>query len=487
MYLLTNSLQQSTKTTLPPNKRKRRNSLPMEDYINPLVPDKVARFQSFHDNVDPRAKTRPETMLEVDAKVRKPSFIRMALESIKSNVKPPSERPSLAAADPHYITPILALGTLPMKNKLVHRVKSSVDGVAPTKSIGAKSRRHLPPAPGVTKEKLDLLTSISQKKKVVPTVGPAQGAFRQLPSIPERIKPTPVTGPIQDPAQPSAPSATDEKWKNTWRTKEKPSDDNDEDDDTASDKSAVQSRSSSPVGRQPAQSIPGQFPVEDPANECQPHAQQQDASKKKEIDDYGFRYEDMSDDGFESDDDPSKAKEDSILDEEATTDDITVLRPHTGFKLLQPAEKLPCTTATIADAILSKSRAEELRAWEESELCYYQLGNRVERMTYTELEKFYAERKALRKEGKHDEASKLPKPNIHESCIKLRKWLEKSKDDRVQCGECPLFVEHELEWAQWLIDSAKSGVLHLRVKGCKCLPEWHEGGYPDSDDSDDDW
>jgi hypothetical protein len=33
-------------------------------------------------------------------------------------------------------------------------------------------------------------------------------------------------------------------------------------------------------------------------------------------------------------------------------------------------------------------------------------------------------------------------------------------------------VEHEVEWAEWLVRAVGWGVLHVRGRGCRCRPDW---------------
>jgi hypothetical protein len=62
-----------------------------------------------------------------------------------------------------------------------------------------------------------------------------------------------------------------------------------------------------------------------------------------------------------------------------------------------------------------------------------------------------------------------------ETCVRrLRDWLVRSREERIETGEWKGVVEHEIEWAEWLVEAAGRGVLHVRRKGCRCRPDWED-------------
>jgi hypothetical protein len=50
-------------------------------------------------------------------------------------------------------------------------------------------------------------------------------------------------------------------------------------------------------------------------------------------------------------------------------------------------------------------------------------------------------------------------------------YLERSKEQRVEAGESPWHVTHELTWAEWVHKAVEDGVWHLagEREGCGCL------------------
>lgn len=58
--------------------------------------------------------------------------------------------------------------------------------------------------------------------------------------------------------------------------------------------------------------------------------------------------------------------------------------------------------------------------------------------------------------------------------LKLCGFLLRTAAERVETGENQRVVEHEMEWAQWLLIASRTGVMHLKGPGCKCRPDWEE-------------
>jgi hypothetical protein len=126
-------------------------------------------------------------------------------------------------------------------------------------------------------------------------------------------------------------------------------------------------------------------------------------------------------------------------------------------------------THPSSDTIRIKHAALSLLSHAESEGIYFALSNRLERMVRTDLDTKY---NAPRKRGQ--EPFKQTVPSIHDCAITLRGYLKKWAKERVATGECELFVKHELQWADWFEEASRVGVLHLKVEGCRCRPEWED-------------
>lgn len=141
-------------------------------------------------------------------------------------------------------------------------------------------------------------------------------------------------------------------------------------------------------------------------------------------------------------------------------DDLIVLRPPGSFHLARPQQHLPCTSATREDALAYRASATLLLSkYTESSSIQLALLTRMERMMYLEQQKPGATEDSV--------AESL------EACVtRLRDWLVRSKDERIETGEWRGVVEHEIEWVEWMVRAAGRGVLHVRRRGCRCRPEW---------------
>jgi hypothetical protein len=144
-------------------------------------------------------------------------------------------------------------------------------------------------------------------------------------------------------------------------------------------------------------------------------------------------------------------------------DDLVVLRDVGSFNLTRPSRHqytLPCTHATPSDALLLRQRASNLLSrYTESASIQLGLLTRLERMLYLEQSKLGATEDAVA-------------ASLASSTERLRDWLVRSKEERVRTGEWKGVVEHEIEWAEWLVQATGRGVLHVRRKGCRCRPDW---------------
>jgi hypothetical protein len=142
-------------------------------------------------------------------------------------------------------------------------------------------------------------------------------------------------------------------------------------------------------------------------------------------------------------------------------DDLVVVRDVGSFQLARPQCRLPCTTATREDTIRLKVAAKNLLKYNESQDIYAGLVTRLERMVRTSLQ---------------DSGNNSPTGSATATycAVKLLNFLLKVKMDRIETGEVQMFVEHEIEWAKWLVEASQAGVMHLRGVECQCRPDWEE-------------
>ncbi|KAF1829392.1 hypothetical protein BDW02DRAFT_592658 [Decorospora gaudefroyi] len=141
--------------------------------------------------------------------------------------------------------------------------------------------------------------------------------------------------------------------------------------------------------------------------------------------------------------------------------DFVVLRDVGSFHLARPQRILPCTRATREDTLRLKLHARSLvDKFAESADVQAQLLGRLERMVYREQQNSFSV---------VDGAG-----SIVRCALKLRDFLLRVKEDRVETGEHRAVVEHEIEWAKWLVDASDTGVMHARSEGCRCRADWGE-------------
>ncbi len=151
----------------------------------------------------------------------------------------------------------------------------------------------------------------------------------------------------------------------------------------------------------------------------------------------------------------------TIFDQDSSFDDIVVMRDVGSFHVAKPQRILPCTKATQEDTMRLKQRAKTLFKWDESGDVYAGLLGRVERMVYNELEERITN-------------CETSIPNVNQCAIKLKDFLQRIAEERIETGESRRAVEHEIEWATWLVEASRTGVMHLKTRGCSCLPDWEE-------------
>ncbi|KAF2630442.1 hypothetical protein BU25DRAFT_446652 [Macroventuria anomochaeta] len=186
---------------------------------------------------------------------------------------------------------------------------------------------------------------------------------------------------------------------------------------------------------------------------------------------YGFSYSEPlwydSDEypDTECDWDPNNEEQappfDALFDQDSSFDDIVVMRDVGSFHVAKPQRILQCTKATREDTVRLKQRAKMLFKWDESGDVYSSLVGRLERMVYNDLERKNSDREASI-------------PSVVQCASKLRDFLQRNKEERIETGESRRAVEHEIEWASWLVEASRTGVMHLKTKGCSCRPDWEE-------------
>lgn len=192
-------------------------------------------------------------------------------------------------------------------------------------------------------------------------------------------------------------------------------------------------------------------------------------SKKREG--YGFSYSEPlwydSDEypDTECDWDPKEEQQptpfEALFDQDSSFEDLVVMRDVGSFHIAKPQRILQCTKATREDTVRLKQRAKNLFKWDESADVYASLVGRLERMVYTDLEKKMNDRGAAM-------------PSVVHCAGKLKDFLQRNKEERVETGESRRAVEHEIEWANWLVEASRTGVMHIKTKGCSCRPDWEE-------------
>ncbi|KAF2726835.1 hypothetical protein EJ04DRAFT_557751 [Polyplosphaeria fusca] len=155
-----------------------------------------------------------------------------------------------------------------------------------------------------------------------------------------------------------------------------------------------------------------------------------------------------------------QAEEPPVTDDD---DDIEEDDPILVFRPLLRSNKnhlLPCTSATTSQTNHYRQRALTLMRYKESGSIYTALMDRLENMIVAE------EQSAMHEHRHAMNACQLAK--------RLREFLKGIKVGRIMTGEEQELVEHEMEWAEWLVGITRAGVLHVRdvVQGCKCETSW---------------
>jgi hypothetical protein len=200
---------------------------------------------------------------------------------------------------------------------------------------------------------------------------------------------------------------------------------------------------------------------------------------KKEREGYGFSFSDSmfydsdeypdtecdwdsgteKDPGPDDDPAPNPTYQVPAIAQNSSFNDVVVVRDVGSFHIARPQKRLPCTSATREDTIRVKHAAKQLFKYKESSDIYAQLVDRLERMVSN----------LLQMPGKYGYST------ITSHCaLKLQDYLLGTREWRIDTGELHVFVEHEIDWAKWLVEASRTGVMHLKGAGCNCRPDWEE-------------
>jgi hypothetical protein len=165
------------------------------------------------------------------------------------------------------------------------------------------------------------------------------------------------------------------------------------------------------------------------------------------------RANDSEEDDYDSDNDEPQ-EGDLVMRDDIPTMRVPKYPGHTSSR----RDYLPCTRATQADTQRLKRAAMDLILYEESEDIYASLMNRLQRM--------------VAREDEEAEEQQRPEVSVARLARRLKVWLKQIGDGRVFTGESARFVRHELEWAEWICEAARTGVMHVKTRRCACRAEW---------------
>lgn len=140
---------------------------------------------------------------------------------------------------------------------------------------------------------------------------------------------------------------------------------------------------------------------------------------------------------------------------------LIVVRDIGSFHIARPERKFKCTVANQEITIYMQHLAKGLMAYTESQDVSSNLLERMERMYMA----------AMKEPGN---TKKLSQDLVLQSAKKLRDFLVKVKKERIATGEFKSYVQHEIEWAQWLVKASENGVMHAKTGECKCSAEWED-------------
>lgn len=170
----------------------------------------------------------------------------------------------------------------------------------------------------------------------------------------------------------------------------------------------------------------------------------------------------------------------SIINRESSFSDFIVYR-NSGDTSFTSSSIKPCSaTANLVDiARIERSARQLFAAYPDSPAISSALLARLERMVRVEVAKVENEAKTNRK-------MPLVPPKVLDSVTRLKAYLRAQKSARVEMGEREEDVGLELRWAEWMVQAAECGVMHLKVVGCTCWPELREFELSDTDARDED-
>ncbi|PVI07651.1 hypothetical protein DM02DRAFT_648698 [Periconia macrospinosa] len=178
---------------------------------------------------------------------------------------------------------------------------------------------------------------------------------------------------------------------------------------------------------------------------------------------YGFSYTDPSFDSttlsFQKRSSESEPKK-IMINPDTSFNEILVYRSLVNFSFTAPMSKimLPCTHASPADTMRLRREADQLNKYPESQDIMNSLYKRIERMVARQV----------LPDNDDDISTEKPATLVTSCARKIRDWLKENLDKRTELGENPLWMKHEIEWAEWFVYASELGVFHIKIEGCEC-------------------
>jgi len=146
---------------------------------------------------------------------------------------------------------------------------------------------------------------------------------------------------------------------------------------------------------------------------------------------------------------------------EESFNEVVVMRDVGSFHVATPQKALACTAATREDTIRLKAQGKALlKKYAESAQVQERLLSRLERMVLVGQDRANRHYTEL--------------PSVSSFALKIQAFLLRTQHERIETGELPSVVEHEVEWAKWLVDASQKGVMHFKTEDCHCRPTWEE-------------
>jgi len=175
---------------------------------------------------------------------------------------------------------------------------------------------------------------------------------------------------------------------------------------------------------------------------------------------------------------PPLTRSDPIINQDTSFSDVLVMTDNMNKHYDEPFAT-PCSVASRRDTENMKHHAHRLARFDESRDIYNNVCSRLENMVTGRINEIArsSTQSASPIPTKDDSQNKeaLTPKNVVVRCARaLQSMLRGRVEERIVYGEPKNIVNHEMEWVDWLVEAAECGVLHLKVPGCKCRPEWVE-------------